>query len=119
MAVTVSISSVVGLQVTGASLTVNGYPLPWGVSGTAAAGGSYTITSMSYSINNGPVQQISVPPLGNYWFSLTAQDIPASGTYLLAVYAFNSNGESNATYLTLNVTLPPGPPPPPPHMPVI
>ena len=67
-------------------------PSPWLVRGTT----SPAAASMAYQINDGLPAMFS-PPLGgsfaNWSLTLSEGNLPAPGSYLLTVYAWNSSGQ--------------------------
>src|SRR5262249_19627610 len=99
MAVSVTIQTIAGVATDPADIS-NNPTGPWNVSGQVSTTAG-SIDSMSYSINNGPASNIVVPGGAAFSFNLTMLDIPANGSYLLAVYAYNTNSEANLDVKTI------------------
>lgn len=116
--VTVTIDRVAGLAPAGNPklVDITNFPSgPWLVEGTV--GTTVTLTGMSYTINNNPALGIPFPP-ANYPapfnFLLTVADIPANGSYLLTVYAYDTDSAANDDVVEIRHSGIPGPTPPPP-----
>jgi hypothetical protein len=108
-------------------------PAPWIVTGTVVPNGNNPVMLMTYQVRDGPLNGFP-PPAGaaaaapvasQFSFSLTATDIPANGTYLVTIvawdstsagvqYAFNVNAVNFAAVQTLS---PPTTSLPPPTLP--
>jgi hypothetical protein len=86
--------------------TVAGDP-PWPVGSSSS--GTPPIQSMAYQIGNSfprafpPIMPVPTPDPYNPWsFSLTADDLPTLGTYLLTIYWWDTAG--NGFMQSLNLT---------------
>ena len=99
-------------------------PAPWVVGGSvqiALSGTNTGLSAMGYQVDEGPVIGFAPPAVDGtgaapFEFSLTTDDIPAGGQYLLTVYAFDNDtagaGSATAAITIVCVNMPSIAPPP-------
>lgn len=106
-------SSIGDLSNTTVMITV---PPPWVVTGTALFNGPATaLAAMAYQVNDNSAVGFNPPdptayPAGTpgpYTFSLTSDDLPGNGQYLLTIYAWDNDNPqgTNSTCLTVQLQL--------------
>jgi hypothetical protein len=93
-------------------------PAPWTVSGPiTAAAKTKPVLAMAYQVADGPVNSFPVPPdaanpantpqATTFSFPLTSSDISANGTYPVTIFAWDSDGASQAHFNVQAVDLTP------------
>jgi len=82
-------------------------PGPWAVVGQVEiTPNTLSLDAMAYQVDDGPVKAILVLPTtnpGEYTFNLDATDLPANGTYLLSVFAWDNDTPASAAATTTQV----------------